>query len=183
MCARLPGDFFLPYVRLFFNHIYPIMPVIDRRVYLDPNLYSSMSCLTSETYAFLCSLSAATIVQLDAAVQLPPFIIPVGIPPADTSAELFVDECLGARRSFDYIEHPTTLSVMTSFFIFCYYGNNERHEKAWHYLQESISFAQTLDLDDECAIRKLDPVEAQWRRRLYWLLFVTERYVYRHSRL
>lgn len=173
--TRLPGDFFFPYVRLFFSHMYPIMPIIDRRVYLDPGMYSSMTCLTSETYTFLCALSATTIVQLDAAAQLPPFSVPPGIPPTDGPAELFANECLRARKTYDYIEHPTTLSVMTSFFLFCYYGNKEKAEKAWYYLQESISFAQTLDLDDEHAILKLDPIEAQWRRRLYWLLFITER--------
>lgn len=166
---------FQPYISLFFNHIYPIMPIIDRHVYLNHDLYNANSCLTNETYAFLCALSAATIVQLDAAAQPPPFVAPPGMPHTDRPAELLVHECLRERQNFDYIEHPTTLTVMTSFFVFAYYGNNERHEKAWHYLQEAISFAQVLDLDDEHAILKLDPVEAQWRRRLYWLLFVTER--------
>ena len=66
---------------------------------------------------------------------------------------------------------------MTSFFIFAYYGNKESSDKAWHYLQESISFVEILEMDDENSMLKLDPLEAQWRRRLYWLLFITERYV------
>ena len=64
---------------------------------------------------------------------------------------------------------------MTSFFLFAYYGNHEKHAKAWHYLQEAITFAENLNMDDESSYGKLDPVEAQWRRRLYWLLFITER--------
>ncbi|KAK4990291.1 hypothetical protein LTR50_002616 [Elasticomyces elasticus] len=151
------------------------MPIIERRIYLDPNLYSAQLCHTSETYAFLAALCAATIVQLDAAAQLPAALDHPVIASATLPGELFANECLRERQTFDYIEHPSTLSVMTSFFMFAYYGNNEKHDKAWHYLQESISFAQTLDLDNERAIMKLDPVESQWWRRLYWLLFVTER--------
>lgn len=175
--SHLPSEIFLPYVLLFFNHLFPIMPIIDRETYLNPSLYNASSSFTSETYAFLCALSAATIVQLDAAAELPPFVVPPGIAPAHSPAELFVSECLRERAHFDYIDQPSTSTVMTSFFIFCYYGNEERHSQAWYYLQESITFAQTLDLDDENAIIKLDPVEAQWHRRLYWLLFVTERCV------
>jgi hypothetical protein len=35
--------------------------------------------------------------------------------------------------------------------------------------------AENLNMDDERSYEQLDPVEAQWRRRLYWLLFITER--------
>ncbi|KAK5170830.1 hypothetical protein LTR04_003089 [Oleoguttula sp. CCFEE 6159] len=174
MWARLPSKMFLPYVTLFFTHLYPIMPIIDRKVYLNPELYTKYSCLTSENYAFLSALSAATIVQLDVAAQLTQ---DSNVLQADCGppGELYISECLRERQRYDYIENPITLTVMTSFFIFCYYGNLERHEKAWHFLQESISFAQVLNLDDEHAILELDPTEAQWRRRLYWLLFITER--------
>ncbi|GAB7350282.1 hypothetical protein MBLNU459_g0923t1 [Dothideomycetes sp. NU459] len=170
---RIPNDRFFPYVQLFFNHLFPIMPIIDRAVYLNPALYNTSATLGLETYAFLCALSAATIVQLDAAAELPAYRTNSGRPLSE--AELFVEECLRARRDFDYIGHPTTMTIMTSFFIFAFYGNIENSEKAWHYLQEGISFIECLDMDDERAFLKLDPIEAQWRRRLYWLLFVTER--------
>lgn len=172
---RIPNHLFLPYMQLFFDHLFFIMPIIDRQIYLDPHLYDSSTCLTSETYAFLCSLCAATIVQLDAATRVPG-LDPLPGRPSSTS-EMFIEECLKTRREFDYIGNPTTITVMTSFFIFAYYGNKEQSEKAWHYLQESISFAENLDMDDESTMLELNTVEAQWRRRLYWLLFITERYI------
>ena len=171
---RIPNTLFLPYTKLFFDHLFFIMPIIDRQIYLDPRLYDSSTCLTSETYAFLCSLCAATIVQLDAATQVPG-LDPLPGRPTSTS-EMFIEECLKTRREFDYIGNPTSITVMTSFFIFAYYGNKEQSEKAWHYLQESISFAENLDMDDESTMLELNTIEAQWRRRLYWLLFITERY-------
>ncbi|KAI4716340.1 hypothetical protein E4T48_07486 [Aureobasidium sp. EXF-10727] len=170
---RIPNQRFLPYVQLFFEHLYFIMPVVDEQIYLDPYMYSSTNYMPPETYAFLCALCAATIVQLDAAIQVPEMEPLPGRP--TSAADMFLEECLKVRREFDYIANATTVTVMTSFFIFAYYGNKESSEKAWHYLQESISFIENLEMDDENSMLKLEPLEAQWRRRLYWLLFITER--------
>ncbi|KAK4550475.1 hypothetical protein LTR36_000054 [Oleoguttula mirabilis] len=146
------------------------MPVIDRNFYLDSNFYNDSNALSSGMYCFLCALCAATIVQLDASTPQPP-----PLHSGKATDDVLAEECLRERRAFDYIEPTSTLSVMTSFFLFAYYGNHEKHGKAWHYLQESITFAENLDMDSEQSYAKLDPVEAQWRRRLYWLLFITER--------
>ena len=167
---RLSGESFLPYMKLFYRHMFPIMPVIESSFWLDPSLYNNSSRLTSDMYCFLCSICAATIVQLDESIPQPP-----PLHPTKRMDDVFADDCLRERRSYDYIESASTLSIMTSFFMFAYYGNHEKHAKAWHYLQESITFAENLNMDDEASYAKLDPVEAQWRRRLYWLLFITER--------
>ncbi|SMR59248.1 unnamed protein product [Zymoseptoria tritici ST99CH_1E4] len=165
----LSPDNFLPYVRLFFQNMYSIMPVIDRNVYLDPVIYTNRP-MSSELYAFMCALCAATIVQLDDSIPQPP-----PLHPGKPSDSLFAEECLRERKTFDYVDNMSPMSIMTSFFLFAYYGNYEKHTKAWHYLQESITFSENLEMDDEDSYAKLDPTEAQWRRRLYWLLFITER--------
>jgi hypothetical protein len=150
--------------------MFPIMPVIDRNTFLDPGLYQSSDAWNVDTYCFLCSICAATVVQLDASIPQPP-----PIHPSKSTDELFAQECLRERKTFDYITPTNTLDVMTAFFLFAYYGNHEEHAKAWFYLQESITLSENMNLDDELSYAKLDPVEAQWRRRLYWLLFITER--------
>ncbi|KAL1583053.1 hypothetical protein WHR41_08460 [Cladosporium halotolerans] len=167
--SRISSEAFLPYVQLFFAHMFPIMPIIDRNVYLDPHLFAHSATLSPEIYCFLCALCATTIIQLDASIPTPP-----PLRPGKATDDVFAEECIRERRDYDYM-NASTLSVMTSFFLFCYHGNHERHERAWYYLQESITFAENLSLDDEEAYMKLDTTEAQWRRRLYWLLFITER--------
>lgn len=193
---RLPNEIFLPYIQLFFNHMFPIMPVIDRTLFLDPNFYHESNHLGSDMYAFLCSvghplfcralmkhvtfckatvannpqLCAATIVQLDASTPQPP-----PMHPQKSTDDIFAAEALRERREYDYMDDSSTLGVMTSFFLFAYHGNHEKHAKAWYFLQESITFSEILNMDDESSYSRLNPVEAQWRRRLYWLLFVTER--------
>lgn len=170
LALRLPGHHFLPYVSLFYNHMFPIMPVIDANIYLDPAMYSDSTMWSADRYCFLCAIAAATIVQLDESIPQPP-----PLRQGRRTDDLFAEECLRERKTFDYIECGSTLSIMTSFFMFAYYGNHEKHAKAWHYLQEAITFSENLNMDDEESYQKLDHVEAQWRRRLYWLLFITER--------
>jgi hypothetical protein len=163
------ADVFRPYVDLFFEHMFVIMPVLDRARLFNP-WSESTERLDTASYCLLCALSAATIVQLDdSIVHLP------ATHPETCSDASFVEECLRIRSTLDFIEDTTTTGVLTSFFLFSYYGNIERHTKAWHYLQESITMAENLNMDDERSYEQLDPAEAQWRRRLYWLLFITER--------
>lgn len=166
----LSGDVFLPYVHLFFNHMFAIMPIIDRSIYLDPSFYSHSNLMNPDLYCFLCSLCAATVVQLDESIPQPP-----SPHPSKRADQLFADECQRERKTFEYIENPSTLSIMTSFFLFAYYGNHEKHAQAWHYLQDAITISENLEMDDEDSYEKLEPFESQWRRRLYWLLFITER--------
>ncbi|KAK3072253.1 hypothetical protein LTR53_007152 [Teratosphaeriaceae sp. CCFEE 6253] len=166
---RMTGDSFSPYMQLFFEHMFPIMPILDQNFYLDPRLYADPRALGLDQYCLLCALCAATIVQLDASVPQPASL--------HTKAmdDVFAEECVRERKGYDYVAPTSTLSCMTSFFLFTYYGNHENHTKAWFYLQEAITFSQMLNMDDEETYTKLDPVEAGWRRRMYWLLFVTER--------
>lgn len=166
---RILNEAFEPYVKLYFRHMFPIMPIIPQSVYLDPSLFVNSTAMSPEIYCFVCSLCAMTIIQLDASIPTPP-----PLRPGKATDDVFAEECIRERRDYDYMS-ASTLSVMTSFFLFCYHGNHERHERAWYYLQESITFAENLNLDDEEAYKQLSPAESQWRRRLYWLLFITER--------
>ena len=178
---RLPTENFYPFMQLFFDHMFPIMPIIDRGLYLGPEFYTT-GIWSSDIYCFMSAICAATIVQLDDSIQPP-----LPLYPGKRNDDLFAEECLRERKTFDYIETASTLNIMTSFFIFAYYGNHAKPAKAWYYLQEAITFSEALDMDREESYSKLDPNEAQWRRRLYWLLFITERAYavqsHKHTRL
>ncbi len=168
--ARLPGRGFYRYMKKFFEQMFVIMPVINPDTYGNYNFYEDSNSWTAEQYCFICAICAAVIVQLqekDESVDTQP--------PAKSKDHVFAEECLRERKLFDHLESRDTLSVMTSFFLFAYYGNHENHRKAWFYLQETIAFAENLDMDQEQTYEKLEPNEAEWMRRLYWLLFITER--------
>lgn len=91
------------------------------------------------------------------------------------SGNLLMEETLRVRKSYDYLETPTINSLVTSFFLFgCYFGL-DLHNKAWFHIREATTLAHILGMQKEETYLEFDAVDAARRRRLYWLLFVTER--------
>lgn len=84
-------------------------------------------------------------------------------------------EAVEARKASNYSEFPTTMSVTTSFFLFGCYFCLEKHNTAYYYLREATTLALLLGMNQEDSYTCTDEVEAVLKRRLYWLLFVTER--------
>ncbi|KAL9627481.1 MAG: hypothetical protein Q9164_007595, partial [Protoblastenia rupestris] len=63
----------------------------------------------------------------------------------------------------------------TSLFLFACYFGLDKHNKAWYHLREATTLAHIIGMQEESSYRKDDPVESTIKRRLYWLLFITER--------
>ncbi|KFY00335.1 hypothetical protein V490_01401 [Pseudogymnoascus sp. VKM F-3557] len=162
------GDL-LPLMEMFFDHLFPIMPVLERNKYLDSKMLEDQVAMSPGEYALLTAVSALTIVQL----SLPGHFVPNEVP--TISAGMLIEECLRIRHKCNYIETPNLQTVLTSFFLFGYYGNLEKHNQARHFLHEAISFAEAIKLDDEIYLSQLDTRQEQWYRRTFWLLFITER--------
>jgi hypothetical protein len=161
----------LPLIEMYFDHLFPIMPVLDRNKYLNSKVLEDQVALPPGEHALLTAVSALTIVQL----SLPGHFVPNDIP--TISAGMLIEECLRTRHSCNYIENPNLSTVLTSFFLFGYYGNLEKHNQARHFLHEAISFAEAIKLDDEVYLSQLETRQEQWYRRTFWLLFITERYM------
>lgn len=88
-----------------------------------------------------------------------------------------VEEAVRVRKGFEYIENPTVDSVLTSFFLFgCCFGLS-RHNTAWHHLREATSQVYSLGMQNEESYQYGMPLEISRKRRLFWLLFVSERQV------
>ena len=177
--AQLPRSVFLPYVELFLERLYPVFPVLERHTILAALQDPPLDPLLPSFYCFLTALSAATIVQLNVTGPLSGFDGSQGsgaTMPLFCSAELFVAESLRTRQDGDFIECADEYTILASFFLFGYYGNMERSRAAWYYLREAIGFALSLGFDDPDTYLGLDTATKQRRQRLFWLLFVTERY-------
>lgn len=127
--------------------------------------------LSPSRYAFMAALCAATHVQLrlDGTSQ-------GDEGSSNLSGEDLLMEAVAARRECDPAENASIESLLTSFFLFATYGNLDRQDQAWFYLSQAIAMAHTLGLHRESTYARLDPAEAEERRKVFWLLFVTERY-------
>ncbi|OAQ58777.1 amylase cluster transcriptional regulator AmyR [Purpureocillium lilacinum] len=189
---QLPRAFFEPYVRLFIDRLYPIFPVLDCQclmwlVHTDEALSQP---LTRAEYALLTSLSAGVVMQLN--IEDLPGQASAGnnaeaastpLAQLPSSAQFFASQCLQARQGYSFIEEADEWTVMTSFFLFAYYGNLDQSRSAWHYLREAVGLAQSLGVDDPELYADWDTNTQQRRLRLFWLLFITERaYAVQHRR-
>lgn len=184
---------FAPYIKLFLEHIFPIMPVFDRNKLVADLTFrvEDPEPLSLEEIAMFSALSAAVILQLNLTVEQEnsnptenqeAFLGPDGHyePPnkdkvGSQVAASFISQSLSLRQQSDFIDSPTINWILTSFFLFAYHGHLERHTSAWYYLREAIGLSLELKLHVEEPYCTRDPGESQRRKRIFWLLFITER--------
>lgn len=177
--GRLPSIALLAHVNIHLKYLYPIMPVVSPEQVLHDS--QDPLSLSPERYAFITALCAATHSQL----ELDEAKIEVDINIDSTSASLscfsgieLLTEATDARGKCSNIcEYVTVESLLTSFFLFATYGNLDLHDQAWFYLSQATTMAHTLGLHRENTYSEFGAGESEERRRVFWLLFVTERYV------
>ncbi|KAL2017107.1 hypothetical protein VTK56DRAFT_2579 [Thermocarpiscus australiensis] len=178
-------------VDFFFAHMYPIMPILDRQrleqetMYLDQNL--DAYCLLTSLCAFVCLQPGMVLPGMGMSMNDPfnPDMMFSGGGNILTSS-LLLEETLRVRKGFDYVASPTLNSLCTSYFLFAVHHGLELHDKAWFHLREATTLAHMVRMNEEQTYLQYDSndsMDASRRKRLYWLLFVTERaYALQHNR-
>ncbi|KAJ3534554.1 hypothetical protein NM208_g4568 [Fusarium decemcellulare] len=160
------------HVQLFLNYLFPIMPVVDGDELLSDA--ARLDELPPSRYALIAALCAATRMQL----RLDKAETGLGADiPADPqlSGEMLINLAENALRQYSVIDDTGLDSMLASFFLFASYGNLNNARHAWFYLNQSITLAQSLDITREAGYYSLPEPEREKRRRVFWLLFVTER--------
>ncbi|KAJ5471553.1 hypothetical protein N7530_008910 [Penicillium desertorum] len=172
---RLSSQILLAHVNVYLKYLFPIMPVVrGDMLRLDCHQPERLS---AKLYAFLASLCAATHVQLklDGAAPMPDPALRTGDGHSLMSGEELLAEAVRARQECEVLEELDTESLLTSFFLFASYGNLDRQDHAWFFLCQATSFAFSLGLHRESTYAEYEIEEAEERRRIFWLLFITER--------
>ncbi|PSR87108.1 hypothetical protein BD289DRAFT_367533, partial [Coniella lustricola] len=169
----LTGDMARECLDFFFAHMYPHMPILNRQHLEQQAPFMDQSL---DTYCLLTSLCALMMLQPGMGI---PGGDPFGLdnmPGANiVSSTVLMEETTRVRKSFDYTESPSLNTLATSYFLFaCYYGL-DMHEKAWFHLREATTLMHIVGMNREEFYAQMEPVESSRRRRLYWLLLVTER--------
>ncbi|KAL2870835.1 putative C6 transcription factor (AmyR) [Aspergillus lucknowensis] len=167
----------LAHVNVYLKYMFPIMPVV-RREELQQDCHHPGG-LSSQRYAFLASLCAATHIQLKLDGANTASDCSLSQMGADGSSlmsgEELLTEAVRARKECDPIEDMNIESLLTSFFLFAAYGNLDRQDHAWFYLCQATSMIFSLGLHRELTYSELNIEEAEQKRRVFWLLFITER--------
>ncbi|KAH6667874.1 hypothetical protein B0J14DRAFT_173818 [Halenospora varia] len=176
----LTNDMIKDCIEFFFANMYPTLPILHRGRLEQQAMYADQNV---DTYCLLTSLCAFMMIQPGMGIPGDPLGLD-SMPGANlVSGNLLMQETIRVRKSYDHLETPTLNSLVTSFFLFgCYYGL-DLHNKAWFHLREATTLAHVLNMQKEETYLQFDAVESSRRRRLYYLLFVTERaYALQHHR-
>jgi len=159
----------------FFTQMYPTMPILYR-----DQIRQTVSDMSHsvEAYCLITAFCAFMLIQ-------PGIVLKTGQLMEESSSSItnpklgnvLMEESVRMRKGYDYVESPTVNTVITSFFLFgCCFGLN-KHNTAWFHLREATALAQILGMQDENTYLFDNVIETSRKRRLFWLLFVTERQV------
>ncbi|OQO12691.1 hypothetical protein B0A48_02154 [Cryoendolithus antarcticus] len=161
-------------VDYFFANMYPTMPILHR-VKVGETIGQMEQ--SPEAYCLVVSLCGYMMIQPN--MVLPPTAFQdadIQLQPSLELGQLLILETLRVRKTYDYIESPTVWSVITSFFLFGSYFCLDRQNTAWFHLREATTLSHVLGMQEESHYQTSgDVIESSRKRRLYWLLFVTER--------
>lgn len=169
----LSMDIITSCVDYFFANLYPTQPILHRQ-----KVGETIGLMETnvEAYCLVTSLCAYMMIQPNMVIPPDAFdgldVVPQS---ALQQGQALLQETLRVRKRHDYVESPTIWSVITSFFLFGSYFCLDKHNTAWFHLREATTLAQLIGMHDESTYNTPDLIESSRRRRLYWLLFVTER--------
>lgn len=127
--------------------------------------------VSPELYSLATALCAATLSNLNQSVAHESLREPL-------TAESLVNESRRVRATFDYMESVTLNTILTSYFLHIFYGRQtSRSQTATFYIREAITFAHLFGMHIEEMYAHHSVKDQQVMRKLYYLLFMTERYL------
>lgn len=176
---RMSSVVAIAHVNIYMKYLYPIMPVVNSSQILEDA--GQVNRLSAGRYAFLASLCAATHLQLklDGHDISQDSSVPCGTGDGPTGLSLsggaLLAEAVRARSGYDMVGHPNLDNLLASFFLFICYKNLSKEDHAWFYVCQAVSMVYILGLNRESSYAGLVPQEAEMKRLVFWLLFVTER--------
>lgn len=160
-------------VDFYFANLYPTQPILHHA-----RVQQTIMAMDHSVEAYCKIVSLCAYVLFQPSLVLPPNARPTGEfghISNDSLAHIFLEETIRVRKNYEFIENPTMLSVYTAFYIFSCYFCLDRQNAAWVYLREASTLAHIMGMHEEDSYKGEDIVESSRKRRLFWLLFITER--------
>lgn len=158
----------------FFEYLYPLTPLIHEPSFRDNLAYFVPSSRTPHLEK--CADSAFTLITAvcaEAAFLLPKDIFPNG--------GIVADAFLQASRSClaDYLEtdleSPNASSITIRYFHSNCVHASGKPKFSWHIFGEATRLAQVMRLHDEASYDGLYPIEAEMRRRVFWIVYMGDK--------
>ncbi|KAL6251260.1 hypothetical protein RBB50_001468 [Rhinocladiella similis] len=162
-------------VEFYFDNMPTTAWILNQRSFCE--ILASRLATDPEVYCLAASLCAFVMVQPGMSLAVGPGSHYDGEPPEHRYgyANMILDDISRIRKNIDYIGSPTVNSLHISFFLFSCYFTLEKQNVCWFHLREAATLAQIMGMHDETSYTTGDVVENMYKRRMYWLLLVTER--------
>ncbi|KAF2501119.1 hypothetical protein BU16DRAFT_438422, partial [Lophium mytilinum] len=175
--ARTPG--LLPpglvesCIDFFFSNLYPSQPILQRQRLQDSVMSMDQN---AGSYCMIVALCAYVMIQSNMSVPPTVHMHPeMSHMPVISLGITLLEEAVRVRKGHEYAENPSTTAIVTSFFFYGSYFCLDKDNSAWFHLREATTMAQLIGMHDEGTYKTADTVECANRRRIYWLLIITER--------
>ncbi|KAI0025947.1 hypothetical protein F4780DRAFT_720553 [Xylariomycetidae sp. FL0641] len=156
-------------VELYNEHIYPIMPLLYmphiREMIARPLEPSGKSLIYALCAVTAFHMSGKSLSSPDSSFSW------------EAVGRFFLDECMLVRKDpqYDFLEDLSLSTVISSFWMSTSFFEIGQDRKSWFYLVQAMNLALELSLHDETSYVGLRPEDELCRRRVFWILFVTER--------
>jgi hypothetical protein len=147
----------------FFDHVYPSTPVLNR-----PKAQEVAANMENSTEAYCLIVTLCVYVMIQAKMRGPELDMSL--------CHALLEESVRARHGYEHRKNPTHVTVLTSWFYSGIYFGLAQEDTAWVHVLEAAMHARLLGMHEE-ATYKHDPLDTSRKRVLYWLLFISERYV------
>ncbi|WVQ71704.1 hypothetical protein IAR50_001245 [Cryptococcus sp. DSM 104548] len=165
----VPGPTIEKIVNLFFDHVYPLSPCIHRPTFIT-DLAERRDQSDPVFFALALNVLAATL------VQVPRVLMGIDKDEVEQLAKL----CLRVSRAKMAVMWEEPTAVQLNFVVIAYLesivhlflGNNTAQVTA---TAQANQLALALHMHKEISYKDLNPVEGEMRRRMFWLLFQSDK--------
>ena len=139
---------------------------------LSPELTSTSTRDSSRGWID-ATFTLITAVCAEAAFLLPKEMFPQG----ESVAGIFLQasrDCLNSYLDAD-LENPSANSITIRYFHSNCVHAAGRPKHSWHIFGEASRLAQVMQLHDESSLEGLHPIEAELRRRAFWIVYMGDK--------
>ncbi|KFY90024.1 hypothetical protein V500_05331 [Pseudogymnoascus sp. VKM F-4518 (FW-2643)] len=156
-------------VNHYFDCLYPLMPLVYR-----PNIELGLCLLQPGIERREVDLQVFTLTVALCAIAsaiIPSTIFKEG----SLIADKFYHASKRSLEIYSEIEQPTSSSIAIRYFQSGYTHSVGKPRTTWDELESAIALAQDMRLHEETAYARMDKVESQLCRRLFWILFTGDK--------
>ncbi|KAH6888459.1 putative C6 transcription factor [Thelonectria olida] len=171
---------------LFFEYLYPLTPLVH-----EPNLRDALTFFASQAASGIspagnpassgglletwpdATFTLITAVCAEAAFLLPKHLFPEG----QSVADIFLNasrSCLNNYLEAD-LESPNANSIAIRYFHSNCLHAAGKPKYSWHIFGEATRLAQVMQLHEESSLEGLYPIEAELRRRAFWIVYMGDK--------